>query len=233
MSLGIIIALPEELRSLTSKKLKQGECITLPNNIVVILSGAGADNAKKAATTLLAQGVKKVISWGCAGALSPDLKAGDLVIPEYIQDHLGKKLNTHTLFRQNLLKLLTTENYFAGGLLESTSVLADSTEKIALFDKYNTLAVDMESAAIAHTAKKANIPFIAIRSIVDSASFSLPKAITYAVNEQGFVNHIKLICYIICHPYEIPRLIQLGRHFNLANKRLAKISPLLAQVSSL
>ena len=79
MNIGIIIALPEELVTLTSQHLKQFESIQIDNNIQVILSGIGAENASIAAEKLYQSGVNSLISWGCAAALEPSLKPGDIL----------------------------------------------------------------------------------------------------------------------------------------------------------
>ncbi len=232
MSLGILVALPEELRSLSKIKMHQGECLTLPNNILVSLAGTGAKNAEKSTQQLIAAGAKQVISWGCAGALAPHLKAGDLIIPKLIQTQSGTKLSTHPLLRKNIINALANQSYFEGPLLESSSIVSSAKEKSALFNDTSAIAVDMESAAAAQVCQTENTPFIAIRTIVDPADFNLPTAVSHSINPEGKVNLVKLISFIICHPSELPSLIQLGRHFKIANKKLKQISPLLAQVST-
>lgn len=230
MSLGILVALPEELLSLSKVKLKQGEYTRLANNILVSLAGTGAKNAKKATEQLLAAGAKQIISWGCAGALAPNLKAGDLIIPKLIQTQSNKQLNTHPVLRTKIINALTEQIYFEGTLLESSSIIAKAEEKSALFNEKSTIAVDMESAAAAEICKKTGTPFIAIRTIVDPANFNLPAAISHSINSAGNVDLSKLIIYIICHPSELLSLIQLGLHFKAANKKLKHISPLLTQL---
>jgi len=231
MSLGILVALPEELLSLTQQKIKMGECLTLPSKLLITLSGTGARNAKQAADRLLKNGATQIISWGCAGGLSPTLKAGDLVIPELIQDQSNTLLKCDESLHNKLTKLLNGHDFFTGKLIESASIISSKEEKAHLFTKHNALAVDMESAAAAQVAKINNIPFIAIRTIVDPASFNLPKAINHSLNAEGTVNLSKLMLYICTHPSEIPALIQLGKNFKAANKKLAQITPLLTQVS--
>jgi len=231
MSLGILVALPEELLSLTQQKLKTGECLTLPSKLLITLSGTGARNAKQAAERLLENGATQIISWGCAGGLSPELKAGDLIIPEFIQDQSNALLKSHVSLHSKLTKLLNEQVFFTGKLIESTTIISSQEEKAHLFTKHNALAVDMESAAAAHVAKTNNTPFIAIRTIVDPASFDLPKAINHSLNTAGNINLTKLVLYICTHPYEIPALIKLGKHFKAANKKLAQIAPLLTQVA--
>ena len=62
MSTGIIVALPEELKTLTRLALKSQQPHKLSNNLYIILAGMGANNARLAAEKLMALGTKKLIS---------------------------------------------------------------------------------------------------------------------------------------------------------------------------
>lgn len=66
MSLGIIVALPEELTTLTNAKITKGQIHPLGNNFWVTLSGTGPNNASDAAQKLISHGADRLISWGCA-----------------------------------------------------------------------------------------------------------------------------------------------------------------------
>ncbi len=233
MITGILVALPEELRTLTKTKIKQGECVTVAKNTIITLSGSGPENARIAAQILIDQGAKQLISWGCAGALAPHLKAGDLVIPESIGTQDNNLIATHTQWSKKIIANLASNiKYYTGTLLESDSVVALADTKNELHQSTHALAVDMESGAVARIAQQAQIPFIALRSIVDPANLDLPLAINHAVTETGLVSIPKLLLYLCAHPNEIPRLIKLGLNFNAANKTLKYLAhqlPLISQ----
>ncbi len=235
MITGIVVALPEELRTLSKVKLAQGECMQLSANTLVMLAGTGPKNASKASLELIAQGAQQLISWGCAGALAPYLKAGDLIIPNAILSQDNTSLTTQKHWREQLIKILDPSlKCYNGSLLESTTVISLAQDKTLQFKRSNALAVDMESAAIARIAAQTDLPFIAIRSIVDSAQFNLPKAIHYALNDSGIVVIPKLIKYLCLHPSELVPLIQLGLHFKAAGhtlKQLARQLPSITQAS--
>ncbi|BCG62606.1 MAG: adenosylhomocysteine nucleosidase [Methyloprofundus sp.] len=233
MITGIVVALPEELRTLSKVKLAQGECTQLSANTLVILAGTGSENAHKASLKLVAQGAQQLISWGCAGALAPYLKAGDLIIPSAILSQGNTSLTTHKHWREQLTNMLGQSlKCYNGQILESDTVISLAQDKTHQFQCSNALAVDMESAAIARIAAQTELPFIAIRSIVDSAQFDLPKAISYALNDDGIVAIPKLIKYLCLHPSELVALIQLGLHFKAAShtlKQLARQLPSITQ----
>ena len=86
MITGIVVALPEELTTLTSKKIDKGRCFFITDKLLVAYSGAGHVNAKSAAELLVAKGATRLISWGCAAALSESLKPGDLILADELID---------------------------------------------------------------------------------------------------------------------------------------------------
>jgi len=229
---GILVALPEELHTLTKIKIKQGDCITAAKNTIIILSGSGSENACIAAQTLIDQGAAQLISWGCAGALAPHLKAGDLIIPESILTLDNKLIATHTQWSKQIVELLENSiKHYTGALLESDSVVALAHDKNELYQTTHALAVDMESGAVARIAQQAQLPFIALRSIVDPANLDLPQSINHAMTESGLVSIPKLLLYLCAHPNEIPRLIKLGLNFNAASKTLKHIARQLPHIS--
>ena len=228
MITGIVVALPEELSTLTAKKIAKGEVLFISEKIMVAFSGAGPINATTAAELLVTKGAKKLISWGCAGALANQIESGDLVLADKLLDTEGNltlsagiSMDWHTITFQHLSHHLTVHT---GLLVESAQIVSTSTDKQSLHHQTGALAVDMESIAVAKIASKHNHPYLVIRSIVDPVSLDLPLAISNALNSQGDVVMHLLLLYILRHPSEIPALIKLGRHFNAATKTLKVIA---------
>ena len=232
MITGIVVALPEELRTLTQSRLKQGECISVAENILVTVSGAGSEKAAIAAQRLIDKGAEQLISWGCAGALAPHLKAGDLLIPSSILTQDNQRLSSQSVWSQQLISELEQGiQCYNNELLESASIISLADEKAEQYQKTGALAVDMESAAVARVALKANIPFVALRSIADVADQDLPKAINYAMTAKGVISLPKILFYLCTHPAELIGLIKLGINFNRASKTLKKVASQLAQIT--
>ncbi|RLA25962.1 MAG: phosphorylase [Gammaproteobacteria bacterium] len=232
MITGILVALPEELHTLSKFKIKQGECSPVSKNILVTLSGSGPDNASNATHLLINRGAKQLISWGCAGALAPYLKAGDLIIPELIETRENKQLATDTFWSELIVTTLQQcIKCYTGKIVESGSVVALAQDKAEQYQQTGALAIDMESAAVARIAQQANIPFVAIRSIADPANLDLPKAISFAMTDTGVISIARLMKYICIHPTEIPALIKLGFNFNAASKTLKQAAIHLPQIT--
>ena len=232
MITGIAVALPEELSTLTSTKIAKGCCAFICDSTVIAYSGAGADNARRASELLITQGANRLISWGCAGALVDSLNPGDLVLADVLIDAEG----CQTAIQSDWLKatqsvLIPFFKVRTGSLVESKAIVATSEDKKQLHLTTNAIAVDMESIAIAKIARLNNVPFLAIRVIADPAAMNLPKAINYALNNEGEVVLGKLLLFIALHPTQIPALISLGLHFNAAKNTLKQIARHIDQFS--
>ena len=225
MITGIVVALPEELSTLTSKKIDKGRCFFIADKLLVAYSGAGPVNAQAAAELLVAQGAARLISWGCAGALSATLKPGDLVLADKLiaagNIEIAVDADWHSETKNRLATFIVAHT---GRLAESMSIVSASKDKKQLHALTGAIAVDMESIAIAKIAGQHGHPFLVIRVIVDPVDMNLPRAINYSLNNQGEVVLGKLLLFLVRHPAELPGLIKLGLHFNAAMKTLKSIA---------
>lgn len=233
MITGIIVALPEELGTLTSKKIDKGSSVFISDAIVLAYSGAGANNAQAASELLIAQGATRLISWGCAAALSETLKPGDLVLADNLIDADNAQFAIHSDWHSDTKNLLSsTLKVHTGSLAESNSIVAAAQDKKHLYTQTGAIALDMESIAIAKVARQNSLPFLAIRAIADPAGMDLPKAINHSVNNEGDIVLSKLLLYVALHPTELPGLIKLGLHFNAAKITLKLIANQLNNVTA-
>ena len=231
MITGIVVALPEELTTLTSKKIDKGRCFFITDKLLVVYSGAGHVNAKSASELLVAKGANRLISWGCAAALSESLKPGDLILADELIDAGNVVMATSADWlayaKNSLAKFVVIQS---GRLAESTSIVSSSKEKKQLHAITGAIALDMESVAVARVAKQHTLPFLTIRVIADPVNMNLPRAIYYSLNDQGEMVLRKLLLFLFLHPGELPGLIKLGLHFNAAKKTLKSIAVHLDKV---
>lgn len=222
---GIVVALPEELVTLTKDKFLQGEYIALNENILVAYAGAGATNAESAVNLLVGKGANALISWGCAAGLSTQLKPGDLIIPKQVRSEQQQTLEANKEWLKHLQSLFANRITLITDLLvESSCIVGSSIEKQRIHQETGALALDMESVAVFKAAYRLNIPCVAIRAIADPVNMNLPQAVVHALNTDGRVEMNKLLWYLLRHPSEIAGLIKLGLHFNAATKTLRIIA---------
>lgn len=159
MSCGIVVALPEELSTLTKRKFAPGECHAIGGGVLLSYSGAGPANAEKAAAGLIDRGANRLISQLRRGIGSRSA-TGDLVLPEYVLTQDRHSLATDPSWRQRLANLLADHQAVGSGtLLESGRIVGQHEEKRQLFEQTGAVALDMESAAVGRTAANAQLPF--------------------------------------------------------------------------
>ena len=237
MITGIVVALPEELSTLTSKRLEKGCIGHLAEKIWVVYSGAGHENARIASELLVKQGANQLISWGCAAGLDVSFKSGDLVLANSCVDsdniEFGLNNEDWLIHAKTCLAKHTLLRTYIGKLAESRRIVASSHDKAQIGSATGAIALDMESAAIAKVAQSHDLPFLSIRAIADPLNMDLPKAVSHALNERGEVILGKLLLFLLLHPAELPGLIKLGLHFHAAKKTLKRVAKQLNLVTTL
>lgn len=238
MITGIIVALSEELSTLKTlpnglweRGMRRGKFIFITDDIILMYSGAGAENARKAAELLVSKGATQLMSWGCAAALSPDLKMGDLVLADRLMGSDGVETPVNATWHQHARKVLGSDiAAYKGAVCASDTLVSTAQAKQDLYIKTGAIALDMESGAIAQVAQHYALPFLAIRAIADPASMDLPLAVSKALNENGEVEITKILASLVFNPKELPHLIQLGQYFQLAKNTLSNVAKQLPQV---
>lgn len=228
MITGIVVALPEEIVTLTSKRIDKGHCVFIGDKILVACAGMGKANAAAAAELLIAKGASQLISWGCAAALGPSLEAGDLTLADRLLDADNEEIRVNpdwlnhakTVFAETFSGHREQTVLHTGLLAESNTVVTSGKAKKQLHSFTGALALDMESSAVAKVAKRHALPFLAIRAIADPAAMGLPEAVVYATKADGEVAIGKLLGYLLLHPGQLPDLIKLGLYFNKAKQTL-------------
>lgn len=197
----------------------------LDEGLVVGFSGAGPKAAERCSSALFAAGCTALMSWGCAAALDPKLKPGDLVLPNTLLGSDGSLLVTdeawHTRFCRQLEGRITA---YSGLLAESHRIVARADEKKALFANTGAAALDMESAAAARAAQQFHVPFLATRSIIDPASVTIPPSIELAFDENGMLHVPTMLFHALLRPTDLGGIIRLGRHFGAAMKTLRQVA---------
>lgn len=163
----------------------------LINNVEVVIAIAGIGKVNASITTTLICNhyhPNQIINLGVAGGVNSSLKALDIVIGTKIGYHdvdltidgveRGQLPDLPRFFASDnylvkILKNLQMEdrNIWTGTILTGDQFITNHNYLKTLIDQSfktnNVMAVDMESAAIAHVAYTFKVPFIVIRSISD------------------------------------------------------------------
>jgi adenosylhomocysteine nucleosidase len=228
--LGIVVSLPQELKTLTRHRIPVGTWRAIADSTLVVLSGVGRERAYKAGEVLISQGATALLSWGCAAALEDSFRPGSLLLPQCIIGTNGEIHNVNTEWHQRLcLALGSKYPVRMEPLIESDAIVKTAAEKRALAAQTNAAATDMESAAQARLAKDYGLPFVAIRAIVDTPLTDIPDAVTKALDPHGNVNLWKLITGSTSKDWT--KIARLGIQFNLARRSLKRTRKLVLDPS--
>jgi adenosylhomocysteine nucleosidase len=204
------------------------ELAHLGDGALLAVSGIGLAAAEVAARALVEAGASSLMTFGMAGGLDPALKPGSVVVPCELISANGARFAASRAWRERVAAALSPLRAVTeGNLLTSASAIDTPAEKTKAFRRTGAAAVDMESAAVAEIASRHNLPFIAVRVIVDTAADALPRAVVYA-SQAGSVQMSRLIAGLILAPREIPALIRLTQRYRIATRSLRAISAHLA-----
>ena len=222
--LGILVALPWELKSLTRQAIPVGTCTAIGGNILVAHCGIGSERAYAASVRLVSQGATALLSWGYAAALDDRLSAGSVLLPKRIVGVTGENHPVSSEWHRRLYESLSAKcPVGTDSLVESSVILQTPSEKRALAQRAQAGATDMESAAQARLARERRLPFAAVRAVLDTSSTCIPQNVMHALDPKGDIRVGQILGQAFLRPIDWITMIKLSRQFNAARRTLKKI----------
>ena len=229
VKIAIMGAMPEEIAPILDK-LQDYKTTEYANNkyyeatykgveLVIAYSKIGKVFSTLTATTMIQHfGCDKLLFSGVAGAISPTLKVGDLIIATKLSQHdLDITAFGHpfgfvpegAVFVESDKDLVALGKKVAsemgktvveGTIATGDQFVANEERKNWIGDTFNADALEMEGASVAVVCDSLNIPFFILRAISDAAdmdaSFSFDEFLeTSAVESAEFV--MKMVQSII------------------------------------
>ncbi|MGH8658566.1 MAG: purine phosphorylase [Gammaproteobacteria bacterium] len=214
--LGVVAALNAEAQCFYKPPAEMG--------VSLGISGMGPDLARLAAARLVQEGVNALASWGIAAGLAEELRAGSLVLPHCLVAGRAQ-ITVDEHWRQRLFSRLVERLPVHGGAIAHTPIaLSSRAQKASLHTETEAMAADMESMAVAQVARKAGLPFVAIRAIADPFDLTLPHCVLNAVDDVGKSRLTKLLLGLARSPLDLVPLIRLGIAFQQALSTLRYVS---------
>ncbi|MGH6899279.1 MAG: phosphorylase [Geminicoccaceae bacterium] len=200
-AVGVVTGLRTEARCLRGLNLRIG------------YSGGSSQRSRAEAARLLAEGAAGLVSFGLAGGLAPDLRPGDLLLPETVLSPDGSSLAGDPPWRERLKALFERGGLrpMGGALAGSDRILATACDKRGLHEATGALAVDMESHEVAAAASAAGVPFVVVRAIADPYQRVIPQAALEALRPDGRVRVLAVLGGVIREPGQLLALLRLGR----------------------
>jgi adenosylhomocysteine nucleosidase len=218
--IGITFALPSEssdLRRRLQGLERRGHLLSgkIDNHDVTILhTGVGAKACNERLEILLHKTRPSVvISSGFAGAVSEQLRVGDLILAQNFSDR-GLLATAE--------RILCDRDPHRIKLFTSTSIIDSVAERNEIARAADAGAVDMETGAIADVCKVHGVPLLSLRVVSDTASepFPAPPSVLFDIERQR-TRPGRLLAYLLRGPGSISRLFRFSRQIARARARLA------------
>jgi len=157
-----------------------------------------------------------VLSAGFSGALQPGQRVGDLILATEVVDQQGNCWPTYCP------DYLAAEVHSRGRLLTVTELAGDPRTKQRLGERYEAMAVDMETAVVARLCQEHGIPFACLRVISDDLNTPLSPHLVELLR-RGRVSPLRLAWTVLRHPSLIQELWRLAGQTRFAAGRLSAI----------
>jgi len=186
---------------------------------VIAVAGGGDCDGLAAKLSALHGDISGVISIGLAGALSPHLKVGDVVIAEKIMTG-AESWDCNAGWRNRLM--LRLPQALQGTLFGSDVIIDKADTKSGLHEATGALAVDMESQIAARFAAARNLPLAGLRIISDGATHVLPPAALVAMKPDGVIAIGRVLGSLLRKPNQVTALIRTARASNKAFAELLR-----------
>jgi adenosylhomocysteine nucleosidase len=208
--IGIAFALPSESSDLVSRLQARQRHDNLlsgtidSRDVTIVHTGVGAKDCNERLEALLHKTRPRlVISSGFAGAVSEQLRIGDLVFGENFSD---------PRLVASAARILSPRQPRSLKLFTSTSIIDSIAERNEIARAANAAAVDMETGAIVAICNAHGVPLLSLRGISDTSNqpFPVPPSVLFDLESQQ-TSYGRLISYILRHPSSISKLVRFSR----------------------
>ena len=212
--IAIVAALPGELAPLvrgwksTAKHAWTGAIG--PHACLAIAGGMGAPSVNRAVARVRSEFDPHVlVSYGWAGALTCAVKPGmACAISEVVDVTNGKRVTTDN---PQGIRLLTL-NHVARG-----------DEKRKLAERYQSVLVDMEAAAVSRLARQQRLRFFCFKGVSDGYNDRLPDFGRF-ISTEGQLRMPPFLAYVAMRPWYWASLARLGTMSRTAATALATLA---------
>lgn len=179
----------------------------------VVCSGARPDEARALVNRLKNEGITRLMSFGVAGALDPELPVGAVVVGRRVVSEKGA-WDCDASWAADLMRQVPGARF--GDVWGSETLVPTAVEKLALFESSECIAVDMESQC----AAELGMPVAVVRVVCDTAQHNLPPSLMKMINPDGKTNIPKAALIAATRPWEIPDLVKTQLSMQKALKAL-------------
>jgi adenosylhomocysteine nucleosidase len=218
IEVGPLLARLTGVRKYAGPKLTviEGECAG--RVVAVVLTGMGRARAQRGAELLIdGHRPRWIISAGFGGALDPDLRRNEIVLPNEVVNLEGRRFAIDLAVPPEA----GAQGLRSGRLLTVDDFVRKASEKAELRRTSGADVVDMETSAIAALCGERGVRFLPVRVISDEAGVDLPPEILAIVGPTGGLRLGATIGALWKRPASVKDLLALRQHATEAAERLA------------
>lgn len=189
--------------------------------VAVIETGVGQEAAREAVRDVInIHQPEWVVSAGFAGALIPEVRRGQMVMPRQIINTQSEKLAVGLQIDQTQEQ---TGGLHCGSLLTVDTLVRTRERRQQLADEFSAVACDMESFAVADACRQDKVKFLSVRIISDSVDDELPAEIERLLDQDSLASRLGAATgAIFQRPSSIKDMWNLKEQALRASDRLAK-----------
>ncbi len=194
--------------------------------ILLVQTGVGREKAEVATDFVLERyPISTLISFGFAGALSPTLRVGDVVLCLKLHCKSNQNAGSLDASAHSLLPLATQAAQetalclHMGDNVTVDELVTQPEEKQTLGQTFRALTVDMESYWVARAVSARQIPFWGVRAISDTLTQSLPNFDRFS-NLSGLQLWKEALLHFLARPRELAKVPRVYRNALQARKSL-------------
>ena len=184
--------------------------------VAAVESGAGPKKAARATEALLAgHHPAWVVSSGFSGALREGIAIGDIVVATTLCRGDDEVATPHGMAAD------PKKGLHVGRFVTTDHVVRTVAEKRDLAARYDAIACDMESHAVAAVCRDAGVPFMAVRAITDDLAADLPVEVHALLESSGAARLGAAVGALWNRPESAKDLWKLRENAAAAARRLA------------
>ena len=195
----------------------------------VLQIGVGLDRAERRAAEASTAGF--YLSCGCAGALDPVLRAGDLVVADRVLplDRKGRVGAAMPVEAEALADWSAARGLaLRVGATASSPILLRSAAAKRDAARHGALVVEMESAAVVAAARARGVRCAVVKVVLDEAADAVGFPGGDVVDpETGEIDVARGVAALALRPHWWPRAARLARQQRIAERRLRQYLALL------
>ena len=174
--------------------------------VQVVCRTAGSE-LEAVADSAVRQGYRGMISFGVAGGLASQLRAGDWIVASSIrEEHTVRQ--TDAVWSRKLLGMI--DGAIHAPIVGVDSPIAEPAKKRELYRATGAAAVDMESHVVARVAAKHKLAFAALRVVVDPAHRAVPPAALIDMRPDGRPNVSAMLREVMTRPSQLSPLARIA-----------------------